>query len=81
MFVCFGLDVGWFRVGLGWFRVGFGVGLGLDVDWFCGWPRVGFTGFLGWVKLSLKSQGWFWVGFEFSVGLALLSLGWGQRLA
>ena len=45
LFDCFGLDVGWFRVGLGWFRVGFGVGLGLDVDWFCGWPRVGFTGF------------------------------------
>ena len=22
LFVCFGLDVGWFRVGLGWFRVG-----------------------------------------------------------
>ena len=39
LFVCFGLDIGWFRVGQGWFRAGFGVGLGLDVDWFCGWPR------------------------------------------
>ena len=45
VFVCFGLDIGWFRVGLRRFRVGFAVGLGLDVDWFCGWPRVGFTGF------------------------------------
>ena len=25
--------------------MGFAVGFGLDINWFCGWPRVGFTGF------------------------------------
>ena len=38
----------------GGYAVCLGVGLGLDVDWFYGWPAAGFR---GWVKLSLESQG------------------------